>query len=333
MKKFNLYAAQKSAKITVLILLVCSLGQMVSCTAKESKKQAYVKIMSWNLQTFFDGNLDGTEYSQFKSSKNGWNEEKYIQRLNRLEAVLKEKDADILVFEELEKEGQLYDISNRICASFNLKKSYPYGFFAKSEGSAIGCGLLSRFPLGKTSVHSIDIRSENNMQPSVRPVIQTQVCVNEKTLTLFVNHWKSKSGGEKESEIWRKKQESLLARLIYSSNAEAVIACGDFNMDINEFTIRKGSRSNVILKGKHNVAVYSPWILENTELVYPGSYSYKDRWERIDHFFACGSAEITDFKVENGDPLADSEGKPARYKLWTGQGYSDHFPVSCTVRF
>lgn len=318
-----------------LILIFCSCGQMISCKSddSESEKKVSVKIMNWNLQTFFDASFDGNEYSEYKSAKSGWNEQKYIQRLSRLEEVIKEIDADILVFEELEKEEQLYDISNRLSGTFNFARIYSYGFFAANPGSSIGCAVLSRFPLGEATCHNIDVRSETLPQPSMRPIIKIDVYVKGKTLALFVNHWKSKSGGEEESRIWREKQENLLARLMSSCKTKAKIAAGDFNMDIEEFSYHEDGKNNILLNGSFSAAVYSPWFLENGELKKPGSYFYQQNWERIDHFFAGGNAKISDFSPESEGSWADSDGHPSRYKIWSGQGYSDHFPITCVVTF
>ncbi len=313
--------------------IFCSCGQIISYKTENSNNKTSVKILNWNLQTFFDAVFDGNEYSEFKNAKSGWSEQKYIQRLSRLEDAIKKIDADILVFEELEKESQLYDISNRLLGTFNFAKLYSYGVFAAERESPIGCGILSRFPLGETTVHSLESRSQNLTQPSMRPIIKTEILVNEKPLALFVNHWKSKSGEEEESKIWRKKQECLLSRLMADCKTKAKIACGDFNMDISEFSFHKDGKNNFILNGKNKTAVYSPWILENGELKSPGSYFYKEKWERIDHFFAAGNAEISDFSAEICGEWADNEMHPVRYKIWNGQGYSDHLPISCTVTF
>ena len=45
----------------------------------------------------------------------------------------------------------------------------------------------------------------------MRPIMEVNLDVGGRNVILFVNHWKSKSGGEEESEIWRDWQETLLA--------------------------------------------------------------------------------------------------------------------------
>ena len=306
-----------------------------------SQKKESLKIVNWNLQTFFDAKFDGNEYDEYKSSKSGWNLTKYEERLNRLATAIKELDADVFVMEELEKEAQLQDIANQLSGTFNFSKLYKYAVFTTGQGSSIGCAVLSRYPIDTISVHTLDCRSKEK-QPPMRPIMQFSIYKNKKSLTIFVNHWKSKSGGEEISEFWRNKQEKMLARLMKKAKGKnrAVLATGDFNKDISEFETKlfpefqgKGHKENVILHGEENIEVYSPWILENGNLREGGSYWYKNKWERIDHFFTTGEIELTDFRAENAGAWAYEDGHPRRYQLWNGKGYSDHLPISCTVRF
>ena len=64
-----------------------------------------IKILNWNLETFFDGEFDGNEYKEFSCESYGWNKEKYIQRLERLAKVIKQSDADIVIMQEVEKKS------------------------------------------------------------------------------------------------------------------------------------------------------------------------------------------------------------------------------------
>ena len=303
----------------------CSHGAAVS-----EEKTRSLKVMNWNLQTFFDAQFDGNEYTDFKSAKSGWNEEKYTLRLERLATVITALDADVLVFEELEKEAQLQDISNKLAGTFRLSKLYPYGTFASGRNSSIGCAILSRFPLTDITVHELDVRTSEGTQPAMRAIIRATVLVGEKRLVLFVNHWKSKSGGAEASEVWRKKQEAQLARLMAESlkTEKALLALGDCNKDITEFSCAGNS---VVLDSF--LRVNSPWLTEDGSAQKTGSYWYKGAWERIDQFFTAGNARVSNFCAENNGVWADSAGYPLRYKLWNGSGYSDHLPLTATVSF
>lgn len=316
-------------------VLLISCGAATSSCATGSKRE--FSVLNWNLQTFFDAEFDGNEYAEFRNGSSGWNYEKYEARLDRLASVIKLMDCDVVVMEELEKEGQLYDIANRLAGNFDSSKSYGYAFFAKDEGSSIGCGIISRLPVAEATVHQLDIRGESEKQPSMRPIIKCSLINGEDKITLFVNHWKSKSGGAEATEKWRDYQEKQLADLMYESlcNRERnILAVGDFNRDILEFKrLYGGVSQNIILRGSHEIHLYSPWFDEKGNLFGPGSYFYDGEWSRIDNFFAAGGLTISDFKVQNNGSWTDSEGHPLRYKVYAGTGYSDHMPVTCTVRY
>ncbi|MBQ0050551.1 MAG: endonuclease/exonuclease/phosphatase family protein [Treponema sp.] len=323
------------SQILITCFFLCSCGEMVSCKTESTEKKQCVKVVNWNLQTFFDGNFDGNEYTEFKNSKSGWSQQKYSQRLERLAQTIKTLDADILIFEELEKEEQLYDISNRLSGTFNFSKLYQHGYFAKDENSSIGCAVLSRFPLGEAKIHNMDIRSEK-IQPSMRPIIQINAYVEGKTLTLFVNHWKSKSSGAEESDFWRCRQEEILSRVMTEAlkTNSALLACGDFNKNIDEFFYKETDGiGNIMLLGTRPLSVYSPWINQNGEYVEPGSYYFQNKWERIDHFFAAGKTVLKDFTAETNGEWTNEDKTPFRYTIWNGKGFSDHLPISCTVIF
>lgn len=318
-----------------------------------------LKIASWNLQTFFDAETTGNEYSDFVKSSAGWGKDAYIKRLDRLCEVINAIDADVFVMEEIENVGILYDISNRLAGnSWKTNKIYDYGCFSTSEGSSIGCAVLSRYPLISVKTHSLDIRTEIEDQPSMRPIMEVTVSSGGKSLVLFVNHWKSMSGGEEITEVWRCWQESVLGAQIslsVNSTNQAILACGDFNRSIEKFTKYYASSSTieqtnvsvcnipniclcyVLLQNNMCVAdkcaMFSPWFLDNYALPTQGSYYYNDAWNYIDHFFSAGSAKISSFTVESNGSWADESGIPNGFKIYTGGGYSDHLPISCVVRF
>lgn len=325
------------AAVFFLLLPLCSCNQ--SCSLENSGKTpvSSLSVLNWNVETFFDANFDGTEYSDFKSSTSTWNESKYIKRLERVAEVIKASDCDVIIMEELEKKEQLFDIYNRLCSSFNFSRLYNYGTFAKEENSAIGIGILSRYPLSNVTVHSLDIRSFTSPQPSLRPIVEFYVSVKETPLLIIANHWKSKNGGAEQTEIWRNKQENLLSMRIEKALKKGikVLATGDFNKDIYEFKKIKGKTQscNIELRGEHNIQIFSPWYENGSGLYTPGSYYFNNQWERIDHFFTAGGAEIKDFQVFNEGPWAAEEGFPLRYSIKYGTGYSDHFPIKCRVFF
>jgi len=312
-------------------------------TALERKDGARqtLTIANWNVQTFFDSTTSGLEYDEFKKSAN-WGQEAYTVRLERLCQVIRDLDADVFIMEEIENESVMMDISNFLAGEWDKKKIYAYGCFAKDFNGAIGCGVLSRWPLRNLTVHGVDFRNQKSDMPRMRPLMKLSVCKENRMLTLMVNHWKSMSGGENATEKWRNMQESVLSSKVGEavSAGNAVLCCGDFNRDIKNFKMGAG-RGAVVLRQIHlgeqtdfGVEVLSPWYDFTGVLVEPGSYYFNDEWSRIDQFFTAGDADLEKFEAVAHSPWCEEESKiPKKYKIWNGSGYSDHLPILCDVSF
>ena len=292
-----------------------------------------VSLVCWNVQTFFDAVTTGTEYKDFKNSER-WNKEKYTKRLNKLCEVMTTLNPDIFVMEEIENDAVVQDIANTLAGeAWEHKKNWQYACFAKEFGSAIGCAVFSRYEISELRTHSMDIRTQKEAQPSSRPLMQLTVNLGGQDLTLFVNHWKSKSGGEEETEIWRDWQELMLAE--NCRGFPSSVMCGDFNRSAEDFVLQReaGLKTNTVLRGMNEVVeVWSPWFRSGGKLTgETGSYYYDGAWERIDNILLLGNLEMTSFTPVATAPLADEEGVPVSYKLYTGDGYSDHLPLKCVI--
>lgn len=296
-----------------------------------------VKIANWNVQTFFDANDDGIEYEEFRSKKSLWNEDKYNERLDKLCQIIEKIDADVFVMEEIENEKILYDISNRLSHnSWFGKKVYKYSTFCKEEGGSIGCAVLSRMEIQNVKFHSLDIKTESEKVPSMRPIMELKIITSKnnekKNITLFVNHWKSKSGGALESEKWRQWQEKSLSNIFNAeNNSDVLVATGDFNKDINEFS--RNENNQIVLNDfdsdkKNQVIVYSPWDDCENQI---GTYYFDNQWSRIDHFFVAEKKVITEFNICDFPELLTSSNIPNRYKIYSNEGFSDHLPIMCVI--
>ena len=342
-------------KLIILLPLICLLSACnneltpKSVTGKRETDESFVSsdssakvtLACWNTQTFFDAVTEGTEYKDFQSHDK-WNKEKYTKRLSSLCEIMTLISPDIMVLEEIENEAVIQDIANQLAGgSWDKKKNWQYVCFAKEPGSAIGCAVFSRYELFGLKVHSMDIRAYKEKQPSSRPLIQVSLRVADRELTVFVNHWKSKSGGEEETEIWRDWQEAVLADTIskYCKSAEedaCFVVCGDFNRSAEDFVISPDGKcgTNTVFRSEDysQICVYSPWLDKNGRCQEgSGSYCYNDKWERIDNIFVGKSSDISRFQAVSIPPLVDNDGKPDAYKIYNDSGYSDHLPLKCVL--
>lgn len=297
---------------------------LVSCGCSEPKAKgetadSSIVLMTWNVHNLFDGKDNGNEYDEYRESS-GWSVEKYLGRINTISAAIEtvEPQPDIIMFQEIESLNILEDMEK------TLSKKYSWSHFANNPGAALGLGILSRFPLLETRVHSVTIGSET----TPRPVLETRIHSDEGDFVIFVCHWKSKLGGDDATENVRMASSRVINRRIrelWDGEPElGIIVAGDLNENHDEF-YRRGAKEVcallpddpfsaqltgcsgkdgkeaaglqkdfiVISKNKpplpvhfprDSVVLYSPWISELEN----GSYFYKYAWETIDHFLISG---------------------------------------------
>jgi endonuclease/exonuclease/phosphatase family metal-dependent hydrolase len=359
---------KKSCFLSFLICLLPITAALAACSIQAVKQDETsasgdtITLMTWNLQNLFDGTDRDTKYDEFRESA-GWNNEKYQGRINAVRQAIESigRKPDILIFEEVENMEVLGDIS----AVLNSRVQVH---FAKNPDAALGLGIISRYPLLESRVHSVTI----NDSSAPRPVLEARIQADDTRFIIFACHWKSKLGGDEVTENTRKSSARVILRRIRelreTEPALGVIVAGDLNENHDEFFRQKSSvvcallpddpfcvvlasAENadsqkdyiVISKNKppeasqfprRTIALFSPWLreLEN------GSYYYRNNWETIDHFllshqfFNSTGLCYEKTKVLNQPPFANANGYPAAYNPRTGNGLSDHLPLILTLK-
>jgi endonuclease/exonuclease/phosphatase family metal-dependent hydrolase len=321
--------------------------------------------MTWNVNNLFDGNDDGTEHPEYRQAA-GWSAEKYLGRLNAISAALSkvEPPPDIITVQEVESLGILDDIAGSLTG-------YSWIHFANNPDAPLGLGIISRFPLSETKVHSITIG--DNTTP--RPILETRVLAKEREFVIFACHWKSKIGNAEVTENTRKASARVILRRIrelWRDEPElGVIISGDLNENHDEFYKQDAPMISALLPDdaycaqltgcaegengsslqkdfiiisenkppkpvhfpEESIALFSPWMQD----IQNGSYYYKNNWETIDHFLISGhffnNSGLNYEKTEVIDcqPFA-VEGLPVSYNARTGSGFSDHLPLLLTLK-
>ncbi|MDR0561484.1 MAG: endonuclease/exonuclease/phosphatase family protein [Spirochaetaceae bacterium] len=319
-----------------------------------------LRIVTWNVQTLFDGDETGAEYDEYRSSA-GWTDEKYKARLNTLALAVEkmtEPAPDILGLMEVENPRVLEDILQGPLA----KKGYGWSFFGINPGAPLGIGILSRFPFEETLLHSITLNGET----APRPMLEIRLLVKDSPLICMVCHWKSKREGEDATESLRKASARLIVRRLQELKQEnpaiPVIVMGDLNENYDEFYRRESGITSALLPDVPEVAarigdtqadflilsgkkppepefcasdgaiLYSPWGEELEE----GSYYFRNAWETIDHFLLSGALfdrtgwDFHSCRVIKQEPFLKDD-KPYAYNPRTGNGFSDHLPLLLTL--
>ncbi|KFF07251.1 endonuclease/exonuclease/phosphatase family protein [Flavobacterium reichenbachii] len=335
----------------------------------QAKKYNIHTVAFYNLENLFD-TIDDAFTNDDEWTPNGaqhWTTEKYQQKLKNLAKVISEigmpenPNAPTLIGgSEIENRGVLEDLIKE-------PKLIPYDYgiihFDSPDKRGIDVALLyqkkyfkptsfSNIPLliykKKTALKEekntvvddeIEVQPENNRVFTRDQLLITGFLENEE-ISIIINHWPSRSGGEKASSPFREAA-GLLNRKIIDSlqqinpNAK-IITMGDFNDGPFNKSIKialgaKAKKSEIAEFG-----LYNPF--EEMKNKGMGTIAFRDSWDIFDQIIITESFIKPDFSsfklwkagIFNKPFLIQNSGQykgyPLRHTL-TEVGFSDHFPV------
>ncbi len=306
------------------------------------------KVASYNVENLFDAVSDGTEYEEFIPGRHGWNARMFEKKLAHTAEVICDLDADIIGLQEVENKNA-FDALRKVLKRVGC--GYRYGVITHKKGAPIQVALLSRFPI--TQSREIEV----SYAPRVRNILEVTLRIEGRPLTLFVNHWKSKSrrGYESKRIAYAK---ALAKRIGTMPSSKEYMILGDLNSDYRaHLTLPKRLDDTNGKRGLshllHTVEGTRHLSIENLKH-YPHSHydlwlelPYRDRWSHkfyghkstLDHILLPASmfdGKGVDyvggsFGVFKRDYLFTKRGYINRWQLktgrHTGKGYSDHLPI------
>jgi endonuclease/exonuclease/phosphatase family metal-dependent hydrolase len=257
------YATRKSVQgFLCAVLLLALVAGCAGCNIPGTETKAPIErdsiaIMTWNVQTFFDGTDDGIEYDEFRESA-GWTKEKYRGRLNIFAGVIggMERKPDIIAMQEVESAVVVADLASALSAH-----GYGWTYFANIPGMALGVGILSRLPLVETRSHSVYVDGVLAPRPMLEAHVRSEADEGSSVLALFVCHWKSKLGGDDATESTRRSSARIILRriseLMETDPDLPVIIMGDLNENYDEFYRRSGTVISALLPDDPRAAEFT----------------------------------------------------------------------------
>ncbi|WP_264566145.1 endonuclease/exonuclease/phosphatase family protein [Flavobacterium sp. N3904] len=302
-----------------------------------------------------------------------WNTKKYQQKLENLARVLSEigtsanpNSPTFIGGAEIENQGVLEDL---IRQPKMIDKDYGIIHFDSPDKRGIDVALLyqkkqfqptsyaniplyvykGEQPIKETSKADSqeDLETEDLIQlntKNYRVYTRDQLLVtgflNGEEIHIIVNHWPSRSGGEKKTSPFREAAGTLNRKIIDSlqhinPNAK-IITMGDLNDSPfnNSVKIALGAKGKIQDVGEFGI--YNPFEeMANKGL---GTIAFRDSWDIFDQVMVSGSLLQKDYNtfqywkagIYNKPFLIQKSGKykgyPLRHSL-TEIGFSDHFPV------
>jgi len=306
------------------------------------------KVATYNVQNLFDNKNQGTEYKDYIPNKSNWTKKiSKIKLLNTAETIC-EINADILALQEIENQNvlkQLLKLLKRVGCP------YKYSAISHKKGSAIQVALISKFPI----INSKDIQV--SYSPRVRNILEVKVNIEDKQLTLFINHWKAKSRNGFESKRIEY-AEALKQRLLTLTPNSEYIILGDLNSNYDEHLTTTKKLNNTDGKtaiGDTLKTVKEHKLIDKDQIVNLKNYHYNTwqeleyhlRWNHkfyshkstLDHillpstlFNGKGIDYVNNsFSVFKSPNLFTKKGYinswQIKNKKHIGIGYSDHLPI------
>lgn len=327
----------------------------VLCTTviySQKKEYRPAVISFYNLENLFD-TLDNTLINDEEflpaGSKN-YNTSIYLDKLDKLATVISQIGTEIspdgpvlLGVAEVENDTVLKDlVKNKLIE----KRNYQIVHYDSKDARGIDVGLLYNpkyFTVEASNNLYVQLPGGSKDAYYTRDILWVKGKLDGETVHIYVNHWPSRSGGEKRSAPGRNAAAQVCRNHIDSiarlePNAKLIVM-GDLNDDPTNESVAvilnaKGNQSQLSKGG-----LFNPW----TDLYKKGigTLAYQDAWGLFDQIIISQAWLDKNQKgffyyqpyIFNKQYLVENNGRYKGYPMrtWDGNtyrgGYSDHFPT------
>lgn len=348
-----------------LLIFFC----FVNVVQAQSQKFTIHTIAFYNLENLFDTvNDPATRDDEWTpNGAQNWTNEKYQKKLSNLSKVLSEigtpentNAASLIGVAEIENRGVLEDLIKQP----NLKHlDYGIVHFDSPDKRGIDVALLFRKKYFRTTSYaSIPLFIFKNKKDSKQDRNEELETEQEKTIqnnrvftrdqllvtgfleneeiSIIVNHWPSRSGGEKASSIFREEAGKLNKKIIDSLQRinpnSKIITMGDFNDGPYNKSIKTALGAKAKKADVTEFGIFNPF--EAMFYKGMGTLAFRDSWDIFDQIIITEPFIRPDFSsfkfwkagIFNKPYLIQTAGKykgyPLRHTI-NEVGFSDHFPV------
>lgn len=319
---------------------------MLSCSAQETKPLQPIAgsdtltFASYNVENLFDliDDPHKRDNEYLPDGDKTWNSERYNQKLENLSRVIDDLKANIVGLVEVENRTVLEDL---VASKLIRNRNYQIVHEESPDARGIDVAILYDPSEMRSVGHKIKriVFPWSSRKKTRDILLSTFVLRNKDSLTVVMNHWPSRIGGQEKTEKDRVFVAGELKNMLkdYKKNhlRSYYIIAGDFND-----TPRDRSLIGV-LKATTRRNVDSLFNVTSTLPDSVGSYIYRGTWYKYDQIIVSENVlEDTSFSllprsIEIFKPkyLVEQSGRYAGYpfrtyggKKYLG-GYSDHFPV------
>lgn len=338
------------SKLFGIVLLF--IGLLLSYNAKSQDKYKVAAVGFYNLENLFD-TLDTPDKIDEEFLPNGiklYTSKVYQEKIKNLSTVISHLGTNItpdgvaiLGVAEVENRSVLEDLVHQEALQ---ARNYQIVHFESPDARGVDVGLVYQpkyFELLNSKAIELPIYKDDSVKTPTRDILYVQGLLDGDTISIMVNHWPSRRGGEAATEPLRMRGAQICRdikdSLLRKNPSAKVIIMGDLNDD-------PASRSlTVSLSAKGDQKKVKPNDMFNPMYDFYnkgiGTTAYRDAWSLFDQLVVSPTLINNQTKgyhfykafVYNDRSIQQLTGKFKGYPLRTYSGdqyihgYSDHFPV------
>jgi endonuclease/exonuclease/phosphatase family metal-dependent hydrolase len=337
-------------KISFLLLLL-TLTTLIN-NRLFAQNQDSLLVAFWNLENLFDTKDDPDKNDEqfLPDGDREWTDERLDQKLFKLARVIRSMNnyygADILGVCEVEHQSVLELLTSKFLSDINYKIAY----LESPDNRGIDNGLIyNADKFFELSVSGDTVHLADDWPTRLILKVKLLTKWND-TLSVYVNHWPSRSRGRELSEPNRINAAETVRKSVdkeFSNNPNAkIVIIGDFNDEPSNISIHNYLKAlELDCKLPESISIVNSSDLYNISYsTYNdslGTYLYKGDWNMLDQIILSGDLIINpelkyicnSFEIYKPHYLVTQSGnyKGAAFPTFGGRnylgGYSDHFPV------
>jgi hypothetical protein len=335
----------KTNKIKYLIVILI----LFNIPILKSQKDVSV-IAFWNVENLYDTindpKIDDEEW--LPESKNKWNTEKYLKKLNNTSLILskigtdqQKKGAAIIGMAEIENKQVLEDLVK----SKPLKsRKYKIVHHNSPDARGIDVALLYQpdvFSLVRSKTYTVKLPGDSSK--ATRDQLLVSGKLNGELTHFIVCHWPSRRGGEEKTNELRisaaKVTKLIIDSLMKVEANSRIIVMGDLNDDPSNESVKKIINTCAELSESKETVFYNP--MEKIHQKGEGTLSHKGKWNLFDQIIISpsfnsvrkGAFIFSSARINNFPEVCETNpkyiGQP--FRTFAGGnylgGFSDHFSV------
>ncbi len=333
-----------------VLFLFVSLLMSIQLSAQQKYSSAVIGF--YNVENLYDTILhpSNDDASFTPRGSKAYTSKVYYDKLDKLAKVISEIGVDVnpdgaavLGVAEVENLSVLEALINHPLLK---SRGYKIVHYDSKDFRGVDVALLynpAYFQVASSRQLFVQLPQGAKSSVFTRDILWVSGTLHGEKVELFVNHWPSRSGGEKRSMPGRMAAAASARKTIdniFKKNENAkIILMGDLNDDPVNESLTKGLKAKGDAKALNTGELYNPWLDLYKKGI--GTLAYQDSWSLFDQivisqafldknqeglFYYKNQIFRKEYMVEN---IGRYKGYPMR--TYSGDvyrgGYSDHFPV------